>query len=362
MQAHSSLIRELEKSIRDGSPSHRVVTLRRVTDLFVHRAEQYDEEQVKLFDAVIGRLATEIEKSALAELANRLAPIANAPTEVMRTLAHDGEIAVSGAVLARSARLGESDLVDIARSKSQGHLLAICGRERLSPAVTDVLVKRGGQAVACKVVANDGAAFSESGFANLVARAGDDESLAEGVGRRIDIPPHLFRKLVSQATERVQKRLLASASPEMQVAIRHVLSEISEKIRANSELASRSYSAARSFIQVLAQSNKLGTREVINFAKSRRFEETVAALAELTTVPIDIVDRVMHGDAVDPLLVLCRAKGFDWPTVRAVLLVRRNCRPPAAKDLEQACHDYNALSASTAERVLRFWQVRQADR
>ena len=358
-QAQSSLIRELEESIRDGSHLQRVTALRRVTDLFVNRAEQYDEEQIKLFDNVIVRLAAEIEKTALAELAVRLAPIPNAPPETIQSLARNGEIAVAGPVLAQSARLADDDLVEVARAGSRAHLLAISGRERLGEAVTDVLVERGDAEVAHKVVANGGARFSEDGFSRLVARASDDEALAEGVGARIDIPPHLLRTLVTAATGRVRERLLSAASPEMKIALQHVLSEISEKVGANSELASRGYSAACSYVRMLAQSDKLGTRELVNFAKAGRFEETVAALAELAQVPIDIVDRVMHGDGVDPVLVLCRAKGFDWPTVRAVLVVRRNCRPPSAKELEQACQDYSTLSASTAERVLRFWQVRR---
>jgi uncharacterized protein (DUF2336 family) len=362
MQETPALIRQLEESIRGGSPDQRVVTLRRVTDLFVHRAEQYDDEQVKLFDGVIGRLAAEIEKTALAELANRLAPVANAPQEIVRKLAKNDEISVAGALLTHSARLGEDDLVEIAGTKSEAHLLAICGREQIPAAVTDVLVERGGREVAHKVVANSGAMFSEAGFAKLVACAGDDVPLAEGVGGRVDVPPHLFRRLVTQATEQVQERLLAAARPEMRMAIRHVLSDISGKVAANPELASRSYSAARSYVQLLAQSGKLGPRVLVDLAKSGRFEETVAALAELAAVPIDIVDRVMHGDLAEPLLVLCRAKGFEWTTVRAVLLVRRNCRSLSPKELEQACQDYTTLSPSTAERVLRFWQVRQTNR
>jgi uncharacterized protein (DUF2336 family) len=164
MQAQSSLLRELEHSIRDGSPGQRVDKLRRVTDLFVHRADQYNEEQVELFDSVIGRLAAEIEKSARAELANRLAPLASAPPEILRALAHDEEIAVSGPVLAQSPRLSADDLIEIARTKGQAHLLAISGRARLSPAVTDVLVERGDGEVAHRVVANEGAAFSETGL------------------------------------------------------------------------------------------------------------------------------------------------------------------------------------------------------
>ena len=122
MQAHASLIRELEESIRGGSHDHRVLTLRRVTDLFVHRAEQYDEEQVKLFDGVIGQLAAEIEKSALSELVSRLAPIANAPIAVIHSLARNDEISVSGAVLTQSVRLGESDLIERSRAQRARHI------------------------------------------------------------------------------------------------------------------------------------------------------------------------------------------------------------------------------------------------
>ena len=360
MNARASTIRELEESIRGGSSDRRVTTLRRVTDLFVIHAERFDEKQIELFDDVIGRLAAEIEQAARAELAGRLAPVANAPAGVIRNLAHDDAIEVSAPVLEQSARLDDADLVEIARGKSQMHLLALSGRRSLGEAVTDILVARGDADVARRITANRGAAFSEAGFAGLVERAGADEGLAEKVGQRADIPPYLFSKLLTQATARVQERLLAAARPEMQVAIQHLLSEISEKVGAKSDLASRSYSAANSFVQVLVQSGRLGTQELVNFAKAGRFEETVAALAALGAVPVDIVDRVMHGDCLDPLLVLCKAKSFDWPSVRAVILVRRDCRKLTPQELESACQDYNTLSISTADRVLRFWQVRQA--
>ncbi|MCC6949212.1 MAG: DUF2336 domain-containing protein [Bradyrhizobiaceae bacterium] len=354
-----SLIRELEDSIRKGSNDQRVTTLRRVTDLFLHRAERLDEEQIRLFDDVIGRLAAEIEEAALAELSRRLAPVENAPYETIRNLAHQDSIAVSGPVLARSPRLSDGDLVEIARTRGQPQLLAIAGRDQLGEAVTDVLVERGDGEVVHKVVGNVGARFSDLAFTELVDRAKRDDRLAENVGRRIDIPPHLFRKLMSQATERVQARLLSAAEPGMRTAIEEFLSDISRKVEAKPELASRSYSAAKSYVQLLAQSGRLGRRELVNFAREGRFEETVVALSELSGVPLDIVDRVMHGDGLEPLLVLCKAKEFDWQTVRPIILVRRDCRKLAPSDLEDACQDFNSLSVATADRVLRFWQVRQ---
>ena len=135
------------QSLRMSARGHALTLLIGVTQFcgnfnFVYRAEQYDKEQVKLFDDVIVRLSAEIEKTALAELAIRLAPIPNAPLETVRTLARDPEVAVAGPLLSRSPRLADEDLVEIARAGSQAHLLAIGGRERLAESVTDVLVER----------------------------------------------------------------------------------------------------------------------------------------------------------------------------------------------------------------------------
>src|SRR5262249_1101 len=75
MLAQQSLITELEDAIGGGSADRRLDTLRRVCDLFETGASMYSDEQVELFDDVIGRLAASIEAKARTELSNRLAPI-----------------------------------------------------------------------------------------------------------------------------------------------------------------------------------------------------------------------------------------------------------------------------------------------
>ena len=72
-------------------------------------------------------------------------------------------------------------------------------------------------------------AFPRPRFSALLQRAERDESLAEKVGLRLDIPLQLFRKLLLRATEAVRLRLLAAAPPERQVEIRRVLSLISNE-------------------------------------------------------------------------------------------------------------------------------------
>ena len=121
----STLIDELEDAIAAGSPDKRLSSLWRILDLFTDGATRYSEEHVALFDDVILRLAAEIEAKARAKLSRRLAPIANAPVKVIRSLAADEDSSVAAPVLMRSERLADADLIAAAQTKGQGHLAAI---------------------------------------------------------------------------------------------------------------------------------------------------------------------------------------------------------------------------------------------
>src|ERR1700674_127213 len=131
MRANDSLIAEIEDAVQNGSPDKRADTLRSVTDLFVNGANRLSEAQVALFDQGIGYLIDQIEVKALVELGDRLAPIANAPIDVIIRLAGHDSIAVAGPVLAHSERLTSADLIDIAEAKGQAHLLAMSRRKRI---------------------------------------------------------------------------------------------------------------------------------------------------------------------------------------------------------------------------------------
>jgi uncharacterized protein (DUF2336 family) len=278
---------------------------------------------------------------------------------VIRGLASDDEISVAAPVLVRSNRLGGADLVDIAKTKGQAHLLAISSRRELDEAVTDVLVNRGDNDVLLSVASNSGAAFSEGGFATLVERAENDGNLATRVGERLDIPPQLFRKLVMQASEVVQRRLFDSAAPAMRDEIQQVLTKVAHEIDPDTP-APRNFVAAQRLMLMLHQAGALGESELYDLAKSKRYEETVAALSLLCAVPVDVVDWLMNGDRIEPLLILFKAVGFDWLTARAVILIRPSGRRISAKDLEDICDDFNKLSYSTARRVIGHWQSREA--
>jgi uncharacterized protein (DUF2336 family) len=357
MGAAVSLIPELEEVVQRGSRHKRVETLRRITALFLAGASRYSDAHVDLFDDVFGRLIEEIESKARAELATRLAPVSNAPLKVLRTLAHDDDIAIAGPVLKLAPRLQEADLVDLAKTKSQAHLQAIATRHALGEAVTDVLVRRGDRDVVRNVAANSGARISETGFIRLVQRAESDGILAEKVGLRRDIPPQMFNELLTKATAIVHQRLLASASPEVAAEIRRVLERVSREVGAR--VGPRDYHAAQRVVLSLHRAGRMDEAALAAFANDGKYEETVVALAALSKVPVNVADRLMAGERPDPVLILCKAAGMSWPTVKSVIAVHPDSHATSSQGLDFAFANYGRLSASTAQRVVRFWQVKQ---
>jgi len=355
MSAPASLLPELEDVVQHGSAEKRAETLRRITSLFLDGAPRFSNEQVALFDDVIGCLIEQIEAKALAELARLIAPVANPPVGVIRALANNDDIRVAEPVL-REGRLAQPDLLRIAETKGQGHLLALSTRNGLDEALTDVLIVRGNGAVSRSLATNQQARLSESGFAKLVERAGKDGVLAEKIGMRTDIPPRLFRQLVMQASEVVQKRLLAQAKPETQTEIRRILAKVTQEVA--TKAAPRRYTEALSAVRAIHKDRKLGEADIARYAKARRYEETLAALATVSSVPIEVVDRLMNGERLDPVLILARAIDIGWPTVREIIASRPG-PAPSGEALDAACDNFERLTAATAQRVVRFWQVRQ---
>lgn len=353
-----SLLAELEAAFQSGSPERRAEMLSRITDLFVDTAPRFTDAQTNLFDDVFEQLTREIEYKAALELSERMAAVENAPGRLIRRLAEDDAIEISGPVLARSARLDPDELVEIARTKSQAHLAAIAGRAELPEQVTGVLVERGDMAVARKVASNAGARFTEGSLRRLVNRAGDDGDLAQAVARRRELPPVLFRSLLARATDQVRKRLLDSAQPGTAKVINRILAEVSQDVERKTA-PKRDYAAVRQAMAEMQKQGGIAAPRLLELAKALKLEETVAALSAMTGVSIEVIDRFLDDPADDPILILCKAVDLDWPTALAVLSVKLGTLKVRDSRAEDANKKYRKLSTYSAQRVLRFWQARE---
>jgi uncharacterized protein (DUF2336 family) len=192
-----SLITELNTTLMSASETQQLSILRRVTDLFIERADVFSTEHVAVFDNVIGLLIRGANEAALAELSRKLALVENVPMKIADTLACHDSMAIAGPLLEKSNSLREEALAGIAGTGSRKHLHAIAARTQIGEKVTDILIDRGIADITSKLVANPGARLSELGFVKLINQAKADNALATMIAERSDLPPELepFLKL-----------------------------------------------------------------------------------------------------------------------------------------------------------------------
>jgi len=357
MSSPVSLISELEHVILNGSSERVAVTLQGITTLFLEGAARFNQDHIDLFDDIFLRLIEWVGTQARMELSGRLAPVDNAPMRAICRLAQDDDISVARPVLEQSRRLDDGTLADIAERMTPAHLLALANRKGLEETVTDVLVRLGDRSVLHSLAQNGDARLSERSIAMLVYQGGYDDLLAEKVGLRHDVPSNLFRELLSRATVGVQQRLLALATPKQQTEIKTVLATMAGG--ASEELGPRDFAAAHRTVEALARQGKLDAAKLFEFAAAGQYETLVVALSCHCTVPVEVVDRLLQGDRPDPVMILCKLAGCGWPTVKAIIAACPGNKEVSSQSLDEAFSNFERLTLATAQRVVRFWQVRQ---
>src|ERR1700733_5316524 len=317
MTVAASLIPGLEEIVNHGDPKRRAEAARRITELFLQGAANLRPEHVELFDGILIGLVPHTEMSARSDLAERLSLLANAPRALVGQLAREDELSIAGPLLRRSPVIDENALIEIARVRGQGHLLAMSERPALSPNLTDVIVRRGDREVVRRAAGNSGALFSPSGYSTLIKRASQDGVLTLTVGE------------ISGFAEPVESR--------------------------------RDFAPAQRKILALHEAGELNESALLGFAKAYKYEESVAALSALSGVKIATLDRLITGDRYDPILIVGKVVGLEWPTVRALILLRMGPhRVAAPADIARARGNLGRLLPSTGGRGVSFWQTRQS--
>jgi len=350
-----NLISDLEHAVAARSAETGPM-LRRVTDLFLVNAGHYTADQLELYDGILKVLVAAVEVSARAELARRLAPVDGAPPNTIRTLALDDAIEVAEPVLAQSSLLDDDILTHCVTIKGQEHLLAIATRDKLSERVTDQLVTKGDNKVLRTLASNPGAAISDLGFGILVKKSNADDWLSERVARRVDIPEHHLRDLISKASDIVRQRLMADV-PEYIDTINDILPSSTLAAGPGTPNSPKDYRTA----ELVVKSQQLTEARVVEFAKAKKHEEIIVAIAQLSGLPPEEIDRLFMGGAwSSPVAVILKAIGFHLSTVDAIYRSRLSPGDVIQTDLSQVKAEFIVLRRPTAERIMRFYCARKA--
>jgi uncharacterized protein (DUF2336 family) len=349
----ASVVDDIELAAAVGNADGQAAILKRLTGLFVEQAPRLGDAHIAVFDEVILRLARDIEFRARVELAEALADLERAPRGVVSNLALDENARVAGPVLERSPVLDVQDLLAVAQTRGQEHLLAMTRRPVLEPALADVLVERGDERVVRSVAVNDGAQFSDRGRTRLAHRAAQDPQLGHILEDRADYGESHMAALVEIARAHAQDRLRSEVGGLLAESVEAAVNAVTRALT-QGPLTRSLTDSADALVRVLrkARGSDIDEALVASLLREGAVEDGLAALAYAGRIPIHLVARAYHAPSYDPLLFVVRSLNFKEGTF-ALLLACKTGREPHPELLKTALEHFRTLKVATAQQAIR---------
>lgn len=345
---------ELEELARKPSSENWHHLLRGLTDHFLLHADAYADQYGDAFSDVICRILDEVSTESRTELSNRVAPLEQFPSEIVKRLAHD-EYAVAAPVLEFSPTLSDSDLIGIAGIVMQDHWLAISRRKQLGARLTDALVKYNDPEVIREMAGNPGAKFSDSTYRVVAEKAKQDTLLQEKLVDRDDLSPTLAIQLNPFLSDELKSKL-NSGVVETTTGLLDSLSEIT-----NEKDTPKEQDLAN--VQVSIQRVKEGKADisevVTNLADQERFSGVCIFLAGVADLPEKTITSTLLNLNGLPAAVTCKGLGLTQDAFEAISHLRCERLHLPNTELVSQVARYADLNVEDAKKTLAVLQSRK---
>jgi uncharacterized protein (DUF2336 family) len=353
-----SKLQDLIVLAREPSSEKRRELLREITDLFFVNRE-HNAGEMKLFDEVLSQLSGDMEAAVRIELAERLAPVADAPRKLVRGLAADAAIDVARPILEGSAALTDEDLVSVARRHGQEHLKAISRRASVSEVVSEIIVERADDDTLGVLLGNDGAALSRQAHEVVVDRAEANPALHAAVVNRRSLPVDLLNDMYFVVEAKLRAEILQRNSEVDPAALEAALAAGRNRVAAQDGALPADYVDAERDVRSLVARKALTPKALASMLRNRESTRFMVALAELAGIDFHTARVILERRELDALAIVCKAADFERSLFLtfAVLVLDRDA--DAMGRARQYGDLYAELPKESAQRTLRFWKMRR---
>lgn len=350
------MLAELLKKAKSITPEKRQQLVDHVTGLFVQGAESYRTEEIAVFNTILEAMLSSMETGQKQQVAEQLSEIDTASHKLAVALARDN-IDIATPMLTQSDVLKSDDLLKLARTMGQGHLLALSKRKHLEAKVTDVLLERGEQPVKRSVASNSGAEFSEWGAKLLLKLAEGDEHIRDALMERTDITEADLERLISHmpAKQQTQIRKLREQNEEL---LHDLFQKASRAVTATKLERKATRINAKVLLKEIRDGQTSLGQAITQMALSNNLFDICFLLAEVAGLDQKYVTNVMVRYDATGIAVLCRALGLGETDYKALSKARASHNKQPATTIDNWVNDYETLSARDARRMLSFMKIR----
>ncbi len=354
-----SKLHDLIELAKEPSSERRRELLREISDLFLAQSpDRLDSNQMELFDDVMGRITTEMEEVVRAELSQKLAPSPVAPPRLLRGLAGD-TMAVAGPVLRESTALTESDLLALAGTADQERLRAISQRAQVPTVVSDVIVEHGDDTTLNVLLRNQGAELSRQASETAVDRAHANPDLHEAVVERKSLPADLLNEMYFVVEARLREQIMARNAELDPIELQAALDAGRKRLSERDGVVPPDFAKFEAEIHGMAKKGELTPTVLTRFLRQGEQVKFMIALAALADIDFPTARRILEGQQIDPLAIVCKAAGFDRAMFLTFTVLMLDKEVNAMARAREYGELYGQLTQETANRAIRFWRLRR---
>ena len=356
MTADGNRLERLINLANESGSDQRRRLLSEITSVFLEDSTGHSDLENQYFGDIMGKVAYELEQEVREELANRLSSEPSAPRDLIKRLAND-EISVAQPIIEKSSILNDEDLVEIARTKSQDHLMAMTRRSDISETVTDALVNHGSDQVVEGVVRNSGARISQTTMEQVVERSQGNESIQAPLIDRPDLPFEMMQGMFEQVSMELKQKILKQTKEIAPEKLDDMLSSVRAKFDRKGRVRKRVLSKPELYVQDLEDKGRLNEGTLVTLIRSNKYPEFLVAFGKLTDIDITTAKRLAQDVSGEGLAIACKATGFDRSTFSSILMALSHGTSRSIDETYKLINLYDRIQLPVAQRTMRFWRV-----
>ena len=336
---------------KEPSSEKRRELLRQITDIFLVDPAKHSTSESDNFDDIMLQLSYDLEVEVREELSARLASNEYAPQKLMQTFAAD-VMSVAETVLKSSPVLSQEILIEIAKEKSQEHLMAITKRNDIGEQLSDALVENGDDDTVVSLLNNHTAIINEDTSKKVATRAQTSEKLQQPMIDRPDVPQQVVASLYKFVAKELQEKILGKCNEDEREALEPELKKKTSEFSTNFE-------EIRKHIDELVTKGKLTEGKMVSFLNMHKGTEFLFSLAKLADVKVEVAKRIIDDMSGKSLIIVCKANNFSTATFKTIAMSPLIKLAKHPSDMVPLIAAYNRFSIVDAQRVMRFWRTRQ---
>ena len=359
VQDAASRLPDLIALAQEPSSEKRRALLRELTDHFFGAPDR-TEAEAALYGAVLSDLTDAMEVAVRAELSERFAAAPDAPHQLIRRLANDEAEDVAQPVLRASPVLTEADLIQVIRSRGQGHIRAVSQRAEVSEAVSDAIVERGDDETLGVLLGNNGAQLSRAASEAADERARVNPALHAPTVERAGLPPDLLNEMYFEVEARLRQRILEQNARMDPALLESALAAGRTRVATDDGALPPDYAESLAYVEELRAANQLTPQVLARFLRSGSRTSFLIALSQLADIDFHTARQIVDRRELDALAVVCKAADLDRALFLTYAVVLLNTDGDAMGKARAYAGMYNDLTQEAAQRTLRFWRMRKA--